>query len=59
MGFKENNGTGPRGGHIRVTWGKCPNRTCPSREFEYWDVDYEEDVFKCGTCERTLRKPTF
>lgn len=51
--------SGPRGGHIRVTWMRCPNRQCPSREFAYFDVDFEGDEFWCGTCERRLRKPVF
>jgi len=24
-----------------------------------WDVDFDGDQFKCGTCEQQLRKPFF
>lgn len=46
-------------GSIRVTWAECPNKLCPSRNFEYWNVDYHGDSFCCGTCETPLERPLF
>ncbi len=49
----------PYGGSIRVTWATCPNKKCVSRDFEHWDVEYNEMDFWCGTCETLLMKPIF
>lgn len=46
-------------GHLKVTWSQCPNKKCPSRHFSYWDVDFTNDKFWCGTCEIDLRVPCF
>lgn len=46
-------------GSIRVTWAECPNRSCASRNFGEWNVDYEGDSFFCGTCETPLERPLF
>ena len=51
--------TGPRGGHLRVTWQGCPSKVCPSSQFEYWDVNFEKEKFWCGTCLLKLKSPIF
>lgn len=55
----KDNGVGPRGGHIRVTWQVCPSKVCPSRQFAYFDVDFNEDKFFCGTCLMNFKMPVF
>lgn len=49
----------PRTGSIRCTWAQCPNKICTSREFAYFDVDYDQDKFFCGTCGYELTHPQF
>lgn len=60
MGSEDND---PRNsGKIKVTWCECPNEECQSRlwvKSSGWDVDFEGDKFKCGTCEQSLGKPFF
>ena len=52
-------GDGHAEGHVKVTWMQCPNKKCPSRTFDFWDVDFVNDKFWCGTCETDLRVPCF
>lgn len=49
----------PRSGTMRITWAKCPNLSCSSREWAVWSVDFVEDAFECGTCQRKLLRPIF
>lgn len=45
-----------------MTWCECPNEECSSRawiDLGGWDVDFENDQFKCGTCQKILEKPLF
>lgn len=53
--FDESGGRGT----IHVSWASCPNRECPSRLWDIWDIDYEEDRFECGTCGEKLMRPIF
>ena len=53
--MKKNGGTGT----IHVTWERCPNKKCASRSWPIWDVDFNEEDFKCGTCELPLSRPVF
>jgi hypothetical protein len=46
-------------GTLHVTWAVCPNKECQSRDWDAWDVDYDHDKFKCGTCGMKLSKPIF
>lgn len=48
-----------KSGSIKVTWAKCPRKTCPSHNFPKWDVDFQNGDFWCGTCEVALHKPIF
>jgi len=48
-----------RSGTIKVTWSQCPNRECVSRNFDKWDVNFDDDEFCCGTCETALERPIF
>ncbi|QOR55513.1 MAG: hypothetical protein UMS36scaffold28_3 [Phage 59_13] len=52
-------GFSPHSGTIRISWAQCPNRECPSRDWDYWEVDFVEDAFSCGTCELSLERPLF
>lgn len=49
----------PRSGTIRCSWAVCPDNLCSSRDFGYWDIEFEQDEFWCGTCELILQKPIF
>lgn len=49
----------PLSGRISCTWASCPDRVCPSRDFDRWDIDFEKDEFWCGTCGLILEKPIF
>lgn len=49
----------PQSGALRCTWATCPNKECPSRNFAFWDIDYERDSYWCGTCEILLQQPIF
>jgi hypothetical protein len=49
----------PNSGTIRVTWMKCPNGDCKSHGWNQWDVDYGDDMFKCGACNEDLARPIF
>lgn len=49
----------PHSGTIKCTWAQCPNRGCKSRDWETWDIDFQNGDFWCGTCMTQLRKPIF
>lgn len=58
-GSKQMRRRSPRSGSVRVDWSVCPNPDCSSRDMAYWNVDYKEDDFWCGTCESKIGKPIF
>jgi hypothetical protein len=55
----EEPGKKPHSGTISVTWAECPNVDCDSRAWATWDVVFDGDRFRCGTCQTHLGRPIF